>query len=77
MEEKVWKVLNGINSKVSQDAEVDLLEEGLIDSFQIVNIVMELENAFEIEIDPDFIIPSNFKSISSIAKLIENILKEA
>lgn len=71
MQRKIWEILNAINPKIEENAEMDLLESGLIDSFVIVNIVMELENEFEIEIDPELITPDNFRTINSIVKLIE------
>lgn len=71
MQRKIWEILNAINPKIEENAEMDLLESGLIDSFVIVNIVMELENEFEIEIDPELITPDNFRTINSIIKLIE------
>ena len=74
MQRKIWEILNEINPKIEENVEEDLLEAGLIDSFQIVNIVTELENEFEIEIDPELIIPDNFNTIESITKLIEKII---
>ena len=35
----------------------DLIEAGVIDSFEIVNVVMELEGALNVEIDPEMINP--------------------
>ena len=74
MQRKIWEILHGINPKIEENAEEDLLEAGFIDSFQIVNIVMELESEFEIELDPELITPDNFRTISSITTLIENLI---
>lgn len=74
MRERVIKVLTLINPKIADCLEVDLLEAGLIDSFEMVNLVMELENEFEIEIDPEDIIPDNFKTIETIVKLLEKTM---
>ena len=69
--EKVIDLLNQINPQITTDTEVNLLEAGYIDSFEVVNIVMEIEDAFGIEIDPEDIIPDNFQTISSIVSLVE------
>lgn len=74
IKETVLEILREINPGISDDIEADLLKNGAIDSYEIVNVVMELEDAFGIEIDPELIIPSNFQTIASIIKLIEGLL---
>lgn len=71
--ENVINVLCGVNSQIKENLLVDLLEEGYIDSFEIVNIVMELESIFDIEIEPEDITPENFSNINSIVSLIEEV----
>ncbi len=73
MKEKVIEILNSVNNKIGSDYERDLLKNGIIDSFEIVNIVMELENGFDVVIDPELIIPCNFKSIKAICEMIEKL----
>lgn len=74
IKEKVISILTEINPRISTAVDADLLEAGYIDSFEIVNIVMELEDCFEIDIEPEEILPENFKTIDSIVKLIKKSL---
>lgn len=69
--EKVTAVLQKINSDIKND-DTDLLAAGLLDSFDIVNLVSQLEDTFGIEIDPRYIVPENFRTISAIAVLMEH-----
>jgi acyl carrier protein len=69
--EKVTAVLQKINSDIKND-DTDLLAAGLLDSFDIVNLVSQLEDTFGIEIDPRYIVPENFRTISAIAALMEH-----
>ena len=73
MKEKVISVLNSVNPKIGDDYERDLLESGCIDSYEIVNIVMALEDNLDIEIDPEMIIADNFRSIKAICELLEKL----
>jgi acyl carrier protein len=57
--------------KKSLNPEEDLLEQGIIDSLGIVKLVSFMEEAFNLKIDDDEIIPENFQSLNSIAKLVE------
>ena len=50
----------------------DFIEDGLLDSFDIVTLVGELEDAFDIEISARDIVPENFVSVETIEALIEN-----
>lgn len=76
MREKVIEVLCEVNSEIGKNLDVDLLAAGIIDSFEIVNMVVELEEAFEIEIDPELVIPENFQKVDAIVKLVESIVGE-
>lgn len=71
---KVVNILCEVNPKIQDNIETDLLESGILDSFEIVNIVMELEGEFGIEIEPEDIEPDNFKTVEAIVKLIEKNL---
>lgn len=71
IKEKVISILTSINAKIADDLDADLLEKGYVDSYEIVNLVMELEDEFNIEIDPEEIIPENFKWINAIVQLVE------
>lgn len=72
MKERVIEILTGINPMIKSG--VNLISEGIIDSFEVVNIVMELEEEFKIEIDPEDVIAENFASVDSIIRLIEKTI---
>lgn len=74
MKEKVLETLCKVNPKIGSNVEANLLEAGLIDSFEIVNIVMELETELDIEIDPELIIPDNFQTVNAITNLVEGLV---
>lgn len=73
MREQVLDILTKINPKIKNSIHGNLLESGLIDSFEIINIVMALEDCFHIEIDPGLIVSDNFQTVDSIISLIERI----
>lgn len=74
MREKILEQLKEVNEEIVEDLSKDLLASGILDSFDIVNLVMELEEAFDVEIDVDLVTPDNFRTAESIISLMERIL---
>lgn len=74
MREKVLEVLCEMNPEIGKNTDKDLLATGIIDSFEIVNLVVELEEAFDMEIDPELVIPENFRTVDAIVALVEKIV---
>lgn len=63
-----------IQVKKELEAKLDnsgLVSDGFLDSLDIMNLIMELENKFEIEIDPEDVLSENFESVEAIAALVE------
>ena len=74
MEQKIVTLLQNINDKVPSDPTVELLESGIIDSFDIVNIVSSLEQEFSMEIAAEDIVPENFINVCSIKIMLEKYM---
>lgn len=68
--DKVLLLLQDINEDIPNDITINLLEEGIIDSFDIANIVASLEVEFNIEFDAEDIVPENFCSVEKIINLL-------
>ncbi|MCI9576564.1 MAG: acyl carrier protein [Clostridiales bacterium] len=72
MQEKIREIMANLNSDLKEvDPTEDLLAAGLIDSFDIVSLVLELEDAFGVKIEAEEIVEENFSSIANIQALIE------
>lgn len=72
VEKEVLEILQEINENITDDVQIDLLSNGVIDSFDIVNIVAALEVHFKIEFEAEDIVPENFGSVESIVRLVDN-----
>ena len=53
-----------------------MMEDGIIDSFTVINIVSELEEEFDIEIDAKYVVAENFKNKEAIIELVGRLLEE-
>lgn len=54
----------------------DLVDSGDLDSFDVISLVSELNNAFDIDIPVEAIVPENFNSLEAMMALINAQLEE-
>lgn len=73
---ELLEILEDINPDINYGEEDKLIDNGLLDSLSILSLVTELEDAFEIEIRPVDLIPSNFNSAESMWNMIQRLQKE-
>jgi len=71
MKEQIIKILNELRPEFDFSQEgVNFIEEGMLDSFDMVNLVSELDATYGISIDGVDILPENFSSVDAIANLL-------
>lgn len=71
--EKLKEILEGINPSIDYENERKLIDNHLLDSLNIITLVAEIEEEFDITIPPVEIVPDNFNSMESLAYLINRI----
>ena len=77
MKEKIIEILTEIRPEFDFEADINFIDEGMLDSFDIVSLVVALDDEFKISIDGMDIIPDNFSSVERIkALLIKKGVKE-
>jgi acyl carrier protein len=71
MREKVIEILDGLRPEFDFSEDVNFIEEGMLDSLDLVNLVDKLEQEYSIEIDGLDIVTENFTSLESILNLLK------
>lgn len=74
--EDVMQILTENFPDVDFSAEQALIDDGILTSLDIVMLVGELSNAFDIEITVDDLLPENFNSAGAIAALVQRLQSE-
>lgn len=67
---KVSDILAQIRPELDFSSSTDYFEEGLLDSFDLVTLVNELDQTYGISIDGMDIVPDNFASVAAIEALL-------
>lgn len=71
MKEHIIKILTELRPEFDFTQEgVNFIEEGMLDSFDMVNLVSELDSTYGISIDGVDILPENFATVDAIAALL-------
>ncbi len=73
MREKILEILNEVRPDVDFENETELVSSNILESFDIVQIVAELDDEFDIEITPKDLVAENFNSLDALEELIERL----
>ena len=68
MNDKLMNILNELRPELDFEKENRLIEDGILDSFDLVSLIGEINDQFDVEIDFDDIEPENFNSAEAMIK---------
>ena len=71
--EKLLKILKGIRPDVDFENEDALIDDGILDSFDVVSIISELDDVFGVQVKINELDPENFNSVESIWNLVQKL----
>ncbi len=74
--EELIQILEDIRPDVDFTKEKKLIDNSILDSFDIVSLVGELNDEFDIDINPAELVPENFNSVEAMYKMIERLQDE-
>ena len=72
MRKQIMEILTEICPGIDFENEKALIDDGLIDSLDIVAVVTALMEAFDVALGVDDLTPENFNSVEAIEELIES-----
>lgn len=73
--EKLLEILQGIRPDVDFVNEKSLIDDGILDSFDVVSIISELDDAFGVQVRITELDPDNFNSAEAIWALVQSMKK--
>lgn len=74
--EKLLEILNRLHPDVDFTGVEDLYDEGVLDSLDMVRLVTEIGQAFDVSVPAEELVPENFQNVNTILALIERLDEE-
>lgn len=71
--EKLLEILSGLHPDVDFATTADLIDDGILDSLDIVTLVTEIHSEFDVAIPAEEIVPENFNSAEALMALIHRL----
>lgn len=74
--DKLIEILSDLHPDIDFKSEEGLVDNGILDSLDIVTLITEINDRFDVSIPAEEIIPENFNSAKALYELIEKLDEE-
>jgi acyl carrier protein len=74
--EELLEILEDLHPDIDFESEESLIDDKLLDSFDVVTLVTELDSAFDVEITAADMVPENFNSLGAMVEMIERMMED-
>ena len=74
--DKLMNILTEARPDLDFDKEDKLIDDEILDSFDIITIVGEINSEFDININVSDLLPENFNSANAIWQLVQSYLNQ-
>ena len=71
--EQLIEILKELHPDVDYETEEGLVDDGILDSLDIVTLVTEINDRFDVSIPPEELVPDNFNSAAALWELIDKL----
>lgn len=73
---RIIEILESVKDDLDFTKETALIDDELLDSFDVVAIIGSLSDEYDITISVDDMTPENFNSAESIAQMVDRLIEE-
>lgn len=72
--ERIIELLQEIKEDIDYENEGSLIDDELLDSFDILQLISALDDEFDISIPASMIIPENFNSVEALWNMVQELM---
>jgi len=74
--EALLEILQELHDDIDFETHETLIDDQVIDSFDIITLIAEIDDRIGVTIPPEDLIPENFNSYSAIGALVKRLEEE-
>ncbi|MBR3524658.1 MAG: acyl carrier protein [Lachnospiraceae bacterium] len=71
--EQLIRIMSEVRPDIDFTTATDLIDEDILDSFDIISIVSEVNEQYGIEINVNDLLPENFNTAAALYELIQKL----
>ena len=71
--EELLEILQELHPDVDYESCTSLIDDKILDSFDIVSLIAEIDNVFDVAVPAEEIIPENFNSAAALWAMIQRL----
>ena len=72
--ERIIELLTEIKEDIDYENETALIDDELLDSFDILQLISALDDEFDISIPAAMIIPDNFNNVEALWNMVQELM---
>ena len=76
VKEELLEILEELHPDIDFAEEEQLIDDKLLDSFDVVTLVTEIGSAFDVELTAADMVPENFNSVNAMVAMIERMMED-
>ena len=70
---ELMEILTSLKPEIDFETEKELIDDGLLESFDVITLIAEIEDQFGIEVPAEEIVPENFNSAEALWNLVRRL----
>ena len=76
VKEELLEILEELHPDIDFAEDEQLIDDKLLDSFDVVTLVTEIGSAFDVELTAADMVPENFNSVDAMVAMIERMMED-
>lgn len=72
--ERIIELLQEIKEDIDYENETNLIDDELLDSFDILQLISALDDEFDVSIPAAMIVPENFNSVEALWNMVQELM---
>lgn len=73
IKEQILNILKEVKPTKNLEGITDIVEAGYLDSFELMSLIAQISDTFQVEVGIDEIVPENFNSVDAMAAMVQKL----